>query len=115
MTRHSHLVALLSLSLAACASTPAGVVDPGIGRHIATVVQVGDAASFGPWQDNDCRRSAAATPRRGASESQRYASVQYFAGRHAHRRIVPIDDDLIVAPGDQVTVKTYSCSEALTR
>ena len=107
MKRHAFAIACTSLLLAACATGPAG--EPGLGRRLATVVQVGDAASFGPRQDNDCRAAAGSA----AAGAQRYASVQYFSGRHAHLRIVPLADDAVVAAGDQVLVKTHSCSEAL--
>lgn len=104
--------AVLSLLLTACASTPGPAAGaPETGRRVATVLQVGYAASFGPWQNNDCRRNAGSTAR----DNQRYASVQYFSGRHAHLRIVPIDDDLTVEAGDSVIVKIHSCSEALIR
>ncbi len=104
----NQLIVLLALLLYGC-STPSDNPSMLSGKRIGTVVQVGDAASFGPLTGNDCRSTA------GTETAQRYASVQYFSGRHAHVRIVPLTDGFEVAEGDQVYVKTSGCKDALSR
>ena len=116
------LSALMTSSLAGCggaavdapdraATSAAGnATDPG-GWRRGRVVQVGDAASLEAIDDGDCRhRDEADRPLDG-----RYVEVQYFVGRHAHLRIVPLVDGAQVVAGDTVYFKAGSCIEAVVR
>ena len=101
-----HATAVLLL---ACGAAHAADGDADVARRRATVVQVGDSAALGALRDDDCRSGA------DLPATQRYAAVRYFSGRHAHLRVVPIADDLALQEGDQVSLKTRGCSDALTR
>jgi len=114
MTRTFPLLIGAVMSLAACGATsndPTGNPIDQIGWRRGIVLQVGDAATLGPIDSGDCRqREHGAAPVDG-----RYVEVQYFVGRHAHLRIVPLVDGAHVAPGDAVYFKPGSCADAVVR
>ncbi|MEO8938715.1 MAG: hypothetical protein ABI277_07895 [Burkholderiaceae bacterium] len=97
------------LAMSACSPMLSKRSDLGNGWRIGTIVRTGDAESLGPMRENDCRRVGALE----AGGAQRYASVQYFSGRHAHLRIVPIDDALNVQEGDSVYLRLTGCNDAI--
>lgn len=103
-----HAFATMSILLAACATTTtdATVAEPGWRK--GTVLTVGVADSLGPPIDGDCREQAGPE----GDPNRRYVEVQYFVGRHAHLRIVPIDDALHVVAGDTVYFRSFGCVDA---
>jgi hypothetical protein len=95
-------------SLAACGTTSSNQAGT-TGWHRGLVVKAGDAASLDAIDGGDCRRRAEV----GASPEGRYVEIQFFVGRHAHLRIVPLAEGAHVVPGDAVYFKPGSCSEAV--
>ena len=105
------LAGVMTVVLAACSATPVlDATGPGPGWRKGVVVQVGDRDSLGPPVDSDCRLREDANA--GSNEKRRYVEVQYFVGRHAHLRIVPIDDGTRVAAGDPVFFRSFGCVAA---
>jgi len=103
---HRWLVCILVVVSAGCTTLEAG---PGWRR--GTVVQVGNADSLGAPSDGDCRQRDDAD----RSPDTRYVEVQFFSGRHAHLRIVPIATDTSVVVGDTIYFRSTGCAPAERR
>lgn len=102
---------LAALLVSACASSaPDGTaIRPGWKSGVVT--EVGSAARFGPLEAGDCRKGVDGD----GLDGRRYAAVQYFSGRHAHSRVLPVPENLDLAEGDAVQLKIGGCEGALSR
>ena len=97
---------LMIVTLAACATPPGA--PAGLGWRKGVVLRTGDRDAFGPPIDSDCRTQT----RPDADPLQRYVEVRYFVGRHAHLRIVPLDDARPVVEGDPIWFRAIGCGPA---
>ena len=104
-TRSSLVGLSMALALSACGSAQSG--GPlAIGERSGIIVDIGPAPDFDPSTDAACKRFAAGDVETG----RRYATVQYFSGRHAHARVLPLATGYAAQVGDSVVFRGAGCA-----